>query len=226
MSIANQIHIIQEKKMTKKDAEKIVGKLYKNDKMPCKSYTLPAGTKCPVGSTLMNNPNSTCAGCYALKGFSLVFAKNVNPFREFKLAALNHPQWVEAMVAMIGKDSYFRWHDSGDIQSLDHFLRIVLVCYKTPHCKHWLPTREYNVIRQYLAMGGVIPENLTVRLSGYMVDCKPPQPNGLVHLTTSTVHDKVAPYGMACNAPSQGGHCLNCRACWSDKVQSVSYHKH
>ena len=199
--------------MTKRQAEKIVGKFYKNSKMPCRSYTLPAGKQCHVGSSLMNNPKSTCAGCYALKGFSVVFAKNVNPFRQFKLEALSHPQWVEAMIAMIGKDKYFRWHDSGDIQSLDHFLRIVAVCYKTPNCKHWLPTREFNIVRQFLEFGGVMPANLTVRLSAYMIDSRPPQPSGLTQLTTSTVHDKLKPFGLPCNAPSQGGHCLDCRAC-------------
>ena len=211
---------------TKKQAAKIVGRLWRNSKMPCKSYSLPAGKDCHVGRTLLHTPGSTCHSCYAQKGFSAVFAKTVNPFRRKKLRALAHPQWVEAMTVMLRGEFYFRWHDSGDLQSVEHLQRIVEVCIATPHCKHWLPTREFNIVRRYVEAGGTFPENLVIRLSAYMVDSRPPQPVGLIQLQTSTVHHRAAPHGQECHAPKQGGQCLDCRACWSAKVPNVSYHFH
>ena len=40
------------------------------------------------------------------------------------------------------KVKYFRWHDSGDVQDLDHLRRIYEVCKLTPDVQHWMPTRE------------------------------------------------------------------------------------
>jgi hypothetical protein len=38
------------------------------------------------------------------------------------------PRWVTAMVALIKDQDWFRWHDSGDIQSLEHLKNIFEVC--------------------------------------------------------------------------------------------------
>ena len=56
--------------------------------------------------------------------------------------SLDHPQWVQAMVVLIDKQPWFRWHDSGDIQSLEHLEKIFEVCRLTPETSHWLPTRS------------------------------------------------------------------------------------
>jgi len=210
--------------MTKKQAEKIVGKIYVNNKLPCGSYTLPCDS-CHVGKTLRSNPNSPCAHCYARKGYAKAFAKNVDPFRAFKLKALQHPQWQEAMVTMLKGKPYFRWHDAGDLQSVAHLRQIISLVNATPWCQHWMPTKEFNVVRKFLAEGGTIPTNLTIRLSAYIIDhgCKP---KGLTQLTTSTVQRYSAPIGFACPAPNQGGRCDTCRACWSNTVKNVSYYIH
>lgn len=211
--------------MTKKQALTVIGAPLSNtSKMPCKSFGLPTRA-CAVGTSLMKNPNSTCHFCYANKGFYTLFPE-VKASQERRLASLCHPDWVDAMVALIGKDQWFRWHDSGDLQDVQHLERIVAVCLKTPECRHWMPTREFGIVRQYLEKGGQIPANLTIRLSAYMVDGAPPRPNGLTHLTTSTVHHSKDPVGLRCNAPQQDGHCLDCRACWDKSVPNVSYHQH
>lgn len=212
--------------MTVKQANGIIGgPMGRNSKMPCKAYSLPIAN-CAIGSTLTHNPGSVCHGCYAGKGFSTVFAKKVNPYRQRKLDALAHPMWIPAMISLLARESYFRWHDSGDLQSVAHLRMIVTVCNATPNCKHWMPTKQYNHVRAFLDAGGTIPDNLVIRLSGYMRDGKPPQPNGLVQLCTSTVDQHNAPIGEACKARNQDGQCLDCRACWDSRVKNVSYHRH
>ena len=130
------------------------------------------------------------------------------------------------MEALIGLDDYFRWHDSGDLQGLDHFEKIVEVCERTPKTKHWLPTREYAIIKVFISVGGVIPKNLIVRLSGMYPD-KPVQVpvslQGVKGITTSNVHT-VKPLGRACKAPEQNGECRDCRDCWESKVISYALH--
>ena len=64
------------------------------------------------------------------------------------------------------KVKYFRWHDSGDVQNLDHLRRIYAVCRLTPSVKHWMPTREAWT-KDYIVEA---PDNLVVRFSIPMVD--------------------------------------------------------
>ena len=44
--------------------------------------------------------------------------------------SIKNPGWVSAMVHLINskKSKYFRWHDSGDVQDLDHLNKIFKVC--------------------------------------------------------------------------------------------------
>jgi hypothetical protein len=117
---------------------------------------------------------------------------------------------------------YFRWHDAGDIQSIKHFKNIVEVANKTPAITHWIPTREHKIINDFIKARNTIPDNLIVRISATNIDGKPPK--NASH--TSTVHSKSKAIGFECKAPSQGGSCLDCRACWDTNIKNVSYKQH
>ena len=115
---------------------------------------------------------------------------------------------------------YHRWFDSGDLDSLAQFEAIIEVARRTPDVKHWLPTREIQVVKSYK---GEIPANLVVRVSAPMVGQKPV--SGFNN--TSTVHVKgETVHGQECVAYKQGNACLDCRACWDKNVSNVSYKKH
>jgi hypothetical protein len=118
---------------------------------------------------------------------------------------------------------WHRWHDSGDLQSVEHLTKICAVASATPEIRHWLPTRELGIVKQYVAQGGIVPTNLVIRVSATMVDGNATT----AWPTTSRVHsDKVAKGSRPCPAPKQEGKCGDCRACWNPKVASVSYHLH
>ena len=127
---------------------------------------------------------------------------------------------------MIKDNRFFRWHDSGDLQNLTHFKKIIKICEATPYTRHWLPTKEKGIIKKFISGGGVLPENLVIRLSGYMVDDTPPSVRGLPGVLTSTVHKDEEPHGRECPAPKQNGMCDDCRACWNEDVKNISYIKH
>ncbi len=208
--------------MTKTQANAITGGLGTPSKMPGKAYGLPA-LECHIGAELRKVANSTCANCYALKG-NYVFS-NVQSAEYLRLKSLSHPQWVEAMVTLITGERWFRWHDSGDLQSVMHLRNIVLVASRTLRTNHWLPTREYRIVKQYLEMYGQFPANLTVRLSAHMVDIPTP---GFAGLATSMVHSSESrePIAKVCRAYTRDNHCGKCRACWNSNVKTVSYLKH
>jgi hypothetical protein len=204
-----------------RDAKELVGSLSAPSKMPCHGYSIPA-TMCKVGSKLHNVPDSVCANCYALKGRYMF--PNVQEALQKRAVSLDDPRWVSAMVSQIRstKNAYFRWHDSGDIQSFGHLLNIVSIAEALPSVQFWLPTREYRLVTKYQEVFGDFPSNLTVRVSAHMVDVAPPR--GFAN--TSTVHKANEPQGYRCPAPKQGNECKDCRACWDRDVYNVSYHAH
>jgi hypothetical protein len=124
-----------------------------------------------------------------------------------------------------GRLAFFRWHDSGDLQSVSHLAAVAWVARHTPRVRHWLPTREYAIVREFLANGLTLPKNLTVRLSAHMVNGPTPDGYGL---PVSSVHTEPGRYSAthSCPADSQGGRCGECRACWSPDVRHVSYPRH
>jgi Gene product 88 len=70
--------------------------------------------------------------CYALRG-RYTFP-NVKAAMEKRLRSLARPGWIEAVTTLIyrSRDRHFRWHDSGDLQSIEHLRNIVAVCMNLP----------------------------------------------------------------------------------------------
>ena len=200
--------------MKTEEALKIIGgSLSKPSKMPGWSIGLPA-KECKTGGKLQKVPGSVCYDCYAMKG-CYVF-KVVQDAQYRRLAAIKGPQWVEAMTHLINskKQDVFRWHDSGDVQDLEHLNKIYEVCRLTPSKRHWMPTREAWV-KDHLNRA---PSNLVIRFSAPMVDHAAPAswPN------TST----VVTAGATCPSAKQGNICGDCRNCWNSEIKNISYGQH
>ena len=202
--------------MLKKEAAKITGGLSAPGKMPEGSYNLPARA-CITGAKLREIPGTPCFGCYAFKG--RYNFPNVKDALSRRLESLQDPQWVEAMAVLIKGKKFFRWHDSGDLQSVDHLKKIFEVCKRTPETMHWLPTQERKLL-QFLDPD-IIPTNLIIRLSNAKNDTKPG--NAWTHWSTVVTEPRA---GHICPAPEQGNSCGDCRACWSRDVHEVQYKIH
>jgi len=217
--------------MLVREAKAIIGGLSNPSKMPGRAFGLPAWL-CKVGGNLQHVEGSTCFHCYALRGmYVLPGTKNAQLHRhDIMMEALGDPvkreQWIQAMICLLVKKGsprysrYFRWHDSGDLQSQAHFELILEVCRRTPQIKHWLPTREYQVVNCYL---GDIPDNLVIRLSAHMVDHAPPKTE---RFNTSTVHTGELKHGTPCYAYKRDSECGGCRKCWNPNIANISYLEH
>ena len=198
--------------MNKKEAKEITGGLSAPSKMPGPAFNLPAQA-CITGAKLVKIPGSVCSGCYALKGRYRF--RNVKEARARRLAGLTHPEWIPAMVVLIDNTPWFRWHDSGDLQGVQHLKNIFEVCKLTPGTRHWLPTRE----AKFLPLSpDSIPKNLIIRLSGHKID----KPAAGFWPWTST----VVTVEKSCPAAEQGNECKDCRACWTRDVPNIAYGKH
>ena len=95
----------------------------------------------------------------------------------------------------------------------------------TPNTKHWLPTRMHkfpkfaNVLYKMRLLA-----NVMVRPSSDAVDGTF---TAGVHGSTIVPDATSAPDGVSvCPAYSQGGKCLDCRACYSKDVAVIGYPAH
>ena len=197
------------------DARPLTGALYWPSKMDCPATRIPADT-CKTGAKLAETSGTVCEMCYAMKGTF----RSANVQKKFKAAyeSLFHPKWVPAMIALVRwhADERFRWFVSGDLQSVNHLRNIIRVCLETPEVCHWLPTSEYATVR---ACEDGIPDNLTVRVSGNLIDGPAPT----WWKTTSTVVND--PNEATCPSSKKGGNCGDhgCKACWDRGVKTVKY---
>ena len=207
---------------TLKAAKDIVGGWTVTSKMPTISYSLPA-EECITGSKLRKIKDTVCSNCYAMKGNYVRYRKAIKPAMYKRLASIVSPSWVDAMIYImknqksVVSSGVFRWHDSGDIQSPDHLDKIVRIAIATPEIRHWLPTKESNLIQRY---DKPIPKNLVIRLSGTFVD-------GTVPISWSHTSTVVSDKDQAtCRAFENDGKCGDCRQCWDAAVKNVAYCNH
>ena len=205
------IRVNRKDKMKVKEAQQYTGSMTRTSKMPGLSYSLPAW-ECKTGSKLRKIKNSVCSMCYALKG-NYTRYKAIKAAQYVRLKTLTNKLWVEAFVVQIKRQEYFRWHDAGDVQNLEHLNKIFEVCEATPDTKHWMPTRE-AWIKDHLDRK---PSNLVIRFSPPMIG----QENSSWPNSSMVVTE-----GASCPAPSQGGKCGSCRQCCDPAVKVVSYGKH
>lgn len=223
-----------------REAEEIIGGVLGFTQKTGMAYGLPAVLSCNVGSKLAGIKGSVCEGCYAVSGryqIPTVLAcqgRRLDAVRSLKNRE-NFNKWVEAMALLITRENekksigeenkgYFRWHDAGDLISIDHLEAIAEIARRVPDVKFWLPTKESGLVKEWLDAGNRIPQNLCIRISGLMVDQKA---KTVRNLPTSNVHTKK-PLGSNCPAIEVHSGCgkLGCRKCWDKKVRSVSYKKH
>lgn len=202
-----------------KTANALVGGLSAPSKMPCPSFSISA-FMCQTGGRLSKLIGSVCSMCYARKG-RYVFP-NVQAALTRRMTvlarALADPvfrvQFIDAMTFLISRNPYFRWHDSGDLQSRAHFELICDIARATPNTTHWLPTKEPRYVK-----GVYMPPNLIVRVSATHIDkAAPNYPH-----TSTVVSDKSQ---ATCRAFERAGKCGSCRACWDINVPNVSYYQH
>jgi hypothetical protein len=228
-----------------------------NSKMPGTTFPLSA-KHCNVGGKLAKIEGSVCHKCYALK------LQNLRPKvdqgwtanKANHLIATDPERWINWIAFQILRQSEktgipeHRWFDSGDLQSMAMLDCIVAVARKTPHVKHWLPTREAKLVKAWKKANGKFPRNLVVRLSSTMIGDSPMT----AHTHTSTVHRETdRPIGHVCpasltdqdgkvysleakreimrkpkseRAEFDFGHCGNCRACWNPEIPNVTYPLH
>lgn len=213
--------------MEYKEALDIIGGLSKPSKMPWRSWSIPAQA-CKTGSLLRKKNGSVCGKCYAMKG--MYSFPNVKAALNRRLKAIDHPLFVEAFSLVLNKlvgksrkkENRFRWHDSGDIQSVEHLDLINRIALSTPLVRHWLPTKEAGILNKWnKANPQGVAKNLTIRQSYPMIGGSFEE----YHIPYSTVGYQGKDV-VQCNSYDNNGKCGACDLCWRRDVKGVNYRAH
>lgn len=205
-------------------------------------WSIPADS-CKTGSKLQRIAGTVCSICYALRGRYLF--RNVRAAMNRRLKSLTPHQhrdmmnWAQAFTLVLGKRwglglKYFRWFDSGDLQSMEHLEAIVEVARRCPGVRFWLPTREVHLISAFVMRGDRFPKNLRVRVSvtgigrgpGALFDEVASRDKQLSFSgVVEDPADPIDPGAHLCPAHRRQGTCGNCRTCWTSSA-TVFYVAH
>ena len=213
---------------TIKQARAITGGIGKaNRKMPFFSFGLNARL-CKTGSILSKNKKSPCFYCYAKRNmFNTYVVKKAHLNRH---KGIKHPNFIQAFTYELNhltkkqtEKLYFRWHDSGDLQSIKHLLKLVKISKLMKKINFWMPTSERKYIRSYLKYKVEFPLNFSERVSSPIIDIEPKRFN----YNTSSTFKKIKPINSKlCYSIKRGGKCGNCRACWHKNIRNIAYKMH
>lgn len=213
---------------------RVTVKLSDPSKLPCKSYSLPAGETCTGSVDKHGNIKLSCINCYAQKGNYRW--KNTKALREFNRQNWRDTQWVNEISDMLNesKDDVFRWFDSGDIYHPKLAEKIYKVMKGTSNTQHWLPTQSYSnpKVLPWLQKMSKLP-NVMVRYSSGQTNGGFLNQHGstivqLEQVRNGTVSEKI--HVCKVYKDKQTGYdvrqCGDCRKCWSKEVPIVAYVQH
>jgi len=216
-----------------REALRITGGLSNPSKMPGYAWGVPAHA-CITGNKLREVPGSVCSKCNVYDRGRFVFP-TVKTAYQRRLDGIWDPLWTEAMCLILNNSvaigcPYFRWFDSGDLQSHEMLKNILSVVIATPTIHHWLQTKEKKLVREAQRQH-YIPNNLTIRVSAPMIDGD--TNIGFSHVSRVLGKQHKADWprlvgtnhslSYHCPAPLQGNQCGNCRACWDRSIKVVNF---
>jgi hypothetical protein len=188
-----------------------------------RSCSLQALDTCPGSIAAPGELVDACKGCYATTG-NYRF-ENVKAPRRHNREDWQRMAWVDDMVAALGKDTHFRWFDSGDMYTLALAEKILEVMKRTPWVNHWLPTRmhKFPKFRQVLSEMQAL-KNVMVRFSSDSITGQ--YTKGLHGSVIIPTADDVKRGMTLCRAYENEGKCNGCRACYDKKVKVIAYPAH
>lgn len=188
-----------------------------------RSWSLQAIDTCPGSVATPGTLVDACKGCYATTGnynYPNVKAPRLHNRTDWECI-----DWVDAMVAQLQNDRFFRWFDSGDMFALGLAEKMFEVMQRTPWVSHWLPTRmhKFPKFRQVLTSMQALP-NVMVRFSSDSVNGE--YIDGLHGSVIVPTADDATEGMTLCKAYDHDGKCNGCRACYDKSVNVIAYPAH
>ena len=131
---------------------------------------------------------------------------------------------VEATIML---SRYFRFHVSGDIPNKEYFDKMVEIATRQKHCEILCFTKKFEIVNEYIATHGDLPENLHMIFSAW-VGLEMINP---FSLPTAEVRYKDGRCFAREDAVECAGNCTECASvsggCWTlKKGEQVVFNEH
>lgn len=161
--------------------------------------------------------------CYAKRGF-FTMPTHLSKYAEQLSLLREDPGAYEAQlrleVAKLPAGSVFRFHVSGDIDSVEHVGIIRRVVESRPEVEFYLYTRSYRVTAIRRAVEKQLFQLPNLHVWGSTDPTMPPAPKGWREARVFDTQEQARDGGFAVICPEQTGRkasCTDCGLCWHAK---------
>ncbi len=183
------------------------------------SVSLPSGITC--------RPCACMQKCYARRIERLRKSVREAYQNNYQILVKEPEVYWREVEAAIMLSRYFRFHVSGDIPDANYLANMVRIAQRNAHCQILCFTKRYELVNEYLAAGGVWPDNLHMVFSAW-VGLPMVNPFSLpeAHVRYRDGSTTAAPNARQCS-----GNCTECAVtdggCWALKNgEQVLFNEH
>ena len=186
-------------------------------------------------------PTCTCredapckaSGCYCMKGRQAMCNVVAAYVRNLMIYNNNHDDFWDQVRFKIKHNPLplFRWFDAGDILDYEFFCGMVELAKEFPNIRFMSFTKKYDIVNEWLATNGDLPNNLNIIFSAWHIGWKVNNPYGMpvayVDFKDQTLNPQF-PKGIT-GCPNQSDKtitCSMCQKCWNKKIKAVVFKQH
>jgi hypothetical protein len=186
-------------------------------------------------------PTCTCredapckaSGCYCMKGTQAMCKVVAAYLRNLQIYNNDSDDFWEQVRFKIKHNPLplFRWFDAGDILDYEFFCGMVELANEFPNIRFMSFTKKYDIVNEWLATYGDLPNNLNIIFSAWHIGWKVNNPFDMpvayVDFKDQTLNPQF-PKGIT-GCPNQSDKtitCSMCQKCWNKKIKSVVFKQH
>ena len=186
-------------------------------------------------------PTCTCredapckaSGCYCMKGRQAMCNVVAAYMRNLMIYNNDHDDFWEQVRFKIKHNPLplFRFFDAGDVPDYEFFCGMVELAKEFPKIRFMSFTKKYDIVNEWLATNGDLPNNLNIIFSAWHIGWKVNNPFDMpvayVDFKDQTLNPQF-PKGIT-GCPNQSDKtitCSMCQKCWNKKIKSVVFKQH
>ena len=186
-------------------------------------------------------PTCTCredapckaSGCYCMKGTQAMCKVVAAYVRNLMIYNNDHDDFWDQVRFKIKHNPLplFRFFDAGDVPDYEFFCGMVDLAKAFPNIRFMSFTKKYDIVTEWLATNGDLPNNLNIIFSAWHIGWKVNNPFDMpvayVDFKDQTLNPQF-PKGIT-GCPNQSDKtitCSMCQKCWNKKIKSVVFLQH
>ena len=162
-----------------------------------------------------NKDNQICTICYS-HNMLKSYRKNMQPALQRNSDALSQSILDDADIPFY-IHAFMRINAHGELINDNHFINIINIALKNPHCNFALWTKRKDIINRVIKLGYDLPDNLILVYSNPTINKVMYEPPKHFHKVFNNVEYEHKTEEQNCT----GQQCINCMLCYNHNDVSV-----